>query len=174
MCTRGSCVRTLFPQIAVGQICKFLKVGYLVARRRVCFRVRLATLFTSKIGRLRIWILLKSLWWPHRKHPKDSSPSCSSGFGFCLMVWSIHIEFQYIVTGWRSRMEGKSLWSASHWCRRQLLHCVPKMYLSRMWKTDRAATQGVGECCCSYRLRVVLPDETIVPLQIFMDRCGNS
>ena len=42
--------RTLFPLIAFGQICKNLKVGYLVARRRVCFRVRLATLFTSRIG----------------------------------------------------------------------------------------------------------------------------
>ena len=45
---------------------------------------------------------------------------------------SIHIEFQYIVTGWRPRMEGESLWSASHWTQRQLLHCVPKIYLSRM------------------------------------------
>ena len=72
------------PKDHCGQKCgisrEILKEGQLVARRRGCFWVRLAPLFTSRIGDFfpGWW---KSLWWPESKNPTDSPPS------WFLWVW---------------------------------------------------------------------------------------
>ena len=90
------------------------------------------------------------VWLPDERWGTDGTPPCphchtqtevSSIYAFNLIMHSIIlIQFQYILTGWRPRMEGKSFRSTSHWPRHLLLHLVPKIYLSYLSKTGWAST----------------------------------
>ena len=82
---------------------------------------------------------------PDEPWDTDGTPPCphchtqteaSRIYVFILIMYSIIlIQFQYMITGWRPRVEGKSLRSTSHWSRHLLLHLVPKIYLSYLSKT---------------------------------------
>jgi hypothetical protein len=90
------------------------------------------------------------VWLPDEWWGTDGIPPCphchtqtevSRIYAFILIMYSVTlIQFQYMFTGWRPRMEGKSLRSTSHWPRHLLLHLVPKIYLSYLSKTGWVST----------------------------------
>jgi len=90
------------------------------------------------------------VWLPDERWGTDGTPPCphchtqtevSRIYAFILIMYSITlIQFQYMITGWSPRMEGKSLRPTSHWPRHLLLHLVPKIYLSYLSKTGWIST----------------------------------
>jgi hypothetical protein len=85
------------------------------------------------------------VWLPDERWGTDGTPPCphchtqtevSRIYAFILIMYSITLfQFQYMLTGWRPRMEGKSFRPTSHWPGHLLLHLVPKIYLSCLSKT---------------------------------------
>ena len=97
------------------------------------------------------------VWLPDERWGTEATPPCphchsqsavSCAYEFTAIQHSnIHIEFQHLTSDWSPWMEGKSLRSASHCSRHQLLHSLAKIHLSRMSTQGSAATPARGERC---------------------------